>query len=82
MLNALIDWVENGKPPAEIVTHRGDRAELSFSDPDTGTVSGVVVPPSAGSPRDFLLCPYPQKSVFNGKKGGEADAENWSCQSS
>lgn len=81
MLEALIDWVENDKPPAGIVTHRGDRAELLFADPDTGTVSGVVVPPSQGSARDFLICPYPQKSVFNGKTGGEMDADNWSCKS-
>ena len=80
MLEALIGWVEKGQAPQEIVTHRGEKAELLFADPDTGTVSGVVVPPSVGSARDFLICPYPKRSVFNGKVGGEMDAENWSCQ--
>jgi hypothetical protein len=53
-----------------------------FADPNTGTVSGVVVPPSTGSPRDFLLCPYPTIAKFNGSKDGEADAANWSCRKS
>jgi feruloyl esterase len=82
LLQALIEWVEKGKAPAAVVTHRGDRAQPSFADPKTGTVSGVVVPPSTGTPRDFLLCPYPQVAKFNGKAGGEADAVNWSCKMS
>ncbi|MDB5687509.1 MAG: hypothetical protein JWR77_2098 [Rhizorhabdus sp.] len=80
MLQALIAWVEQKKGPEEIVAHRGDRAQNSFADPKTGTVSGIVVPPSTGTPRDFLLCPSPKIARFNGKPGGEADAVNWSCK--
>jgi feruloyl esterase len=80
LINAMIDWVEKGKAPQEVVTHRGERAKLLFADPTTGTVSGVVVPPSTGSARDFLLCPYPKVAKFNGKAGGEGEASNWSCE--
>ncbi|ALR20556.1 tannase/feruloyl esterase family alpha/beta hydrolase [Sphingobium baderi] len=80
MLASLIDWVENKKAPASIVTHRGDRAKMAFADPKTGTVSGVIVPPSTGTPRDFLLCPDPTVATFNGKPGGESESENWTCK--
>lgn len=80
LLQALVDWVETRKAPDSVVVHRGDRAKMAFADPRTGTVSGVVVPPSTGTPRDFLLCPDPKIARFNGKVGGEADAENWSCK--
>jgi feruloyl esterase len=80
LLESLIAWVEKGHAPREVVTHRGERASLMFANPNTGTVSGVVVPPSTGTPRDFLLCPYPTIAKFNGKKDGEADAVNWSCR--
>jgi len=80
MLASLIDWVEHKKAPASIVTHRGDRAKMAFADPKTGTVSGVIVPPSTGTSRDFLLCPDPTVATFNGKAGGEGEAENWSCK--
>jgi len=80
MLEALIDWVEKGQAPQEIIAHRGDRAEFLFAHASTGTGSGIAVPLSVGSARDFLICPYPQRSVFNGKAGGEMDAKNWSCQ--
>lgn len=79
LLSALVEWVEQDKAPEGVVTHRGDRAKSAFADPRTGTVSGVVVPPSTGTARDFLLCPYPQSAKFNGQRGGEMDAENWSC---
>jgi feruloyl esterase len=80
LLEALIDWVEKGKSPNAVVAHRGDRAQLLFADPKTGTVSGVVVPPSVGAPRDFLLCPYPTIAKFNGTKGSEFEASNWACR--
>jgi feruloyl esterase len=80
LLEAMIDWVEKGKAPDAVVAHRGDRAKPLFADPTTGTVSGVVVPPATGEPRDFLLCPYPQVAKFNGKQGGEFEAANWSCR--
>ncbi len=82
LLEALIAWVEQDKAPGPVIAHRGDRAQMAFSDPKTGTVSGVVVPPSVGASRDFLLCPYPTIARFNGKPGGEADAVNWSCKPS
>lgn len=83
MLEALINWVEHGKAPADIVAHRGtDRVQLLFADPATKTVSGVLVPPPAGPSRDFLLCPLPQQAAFNGSKQPNAvfDAANWSCK--
>lgn len=80
MLASLIEWVEKKTPPAEIVTHRGDRAKMAFADPRTGTVSGVIVPPSTGTARDFLLCPDPSVATFNGKAGGETERANWTCK--
>jgi feruloyl esterase len=84
LLEAMINWVEKAQPPAAVVAHRGDRARKLFADPKTGTVSGVLVPTAAGSPRDFLLCPFPQVAKFNSaladKEGAVNDAANWSCQ--
>jgi feruloyl esterase len=85
LLAAMIDWVEKGKTPGPVVAHRGkDRAKMLFADAKTGTVSGVIVPPSTGSSRDFLLCPYPEVAKFNSaladKPGAVDDAVNWSCQ--
>jgi feruloyl esterase len=80
----MINWVEKAQPPAAVVAHRGDRTRKLFADPKSGTVSGVLVPPAAGSPRDFLLCPFPQVAKFNSaladKEGAVNDAANWSCQ--
>jgi feruloyl esterase len=57
---------------------------MLFADPKSGTVSGVMVPPSTGASRDFLLCPYPQVAKFNealaDKDGAVNEASNWSCQ--
>jgi feruloyl esterase len=83
LLEALIAWVEQGKTPEAVVTHRGaDKVQLLFADPTTKTVSGVLVPPSTGPSRDFLLCPFSQTATFNGSKapGAVDDAANWSCQ--
>jgi feruloyl esterase len=85
LLEAMMDWVEQDKTPGPVVAHRGkERAQMLFAEAKTGTVSGVIVPPSTGSPRDFLLCPYPQVAKFNqtlaGKQGAVDDAVNWSCQ--
>ena len=59
-------------------------AALAFADPNTGQVSGVVIPPTVGSTRDFLLCPYPQVATFNAavakQKGAVDVAANWSCK--
>jgi feruloyl esterase len=83
LLEALIAWVEQGKAPDEVVAHRGaDKVQLLFANPTTRTVSGVLVPPPTGEPRDFLLCPMPQTAVFNGSKaqGAVDNAANWSCK--
>lgn len=85
LLNALIDWVENGERPGGVVAHRGaERLELAFADPKTKQVSGVLVPPPSGAPRDFLLCPFPEISTFDRAKAGEPgavySAKNWSCK--
>jgi feruloyl esterase len=84
LIQAMIGWVEKDRAPEAVVAHRGNRAKMLFSDPKTGTVSGVIVPPSQGTPRDFLLCPYPKVSKFNAaladKPGAVDDAANWSCQ--
>jgi feruloyl esterase len=84
LLDQLVNWVEKGQSPQPVVAHRGaDRVQLTFADPKTGTVSGVVVPPPTGESRDFLLCRYPQVAVFNkamaDKPGAVNDAANWSC---
>ncbi|MDY0068601.1 MAG: tannase/feruloyl esterase family alpha/beta hydrolase [Porticoccaceae bacterium] len=84
-IRAMVDWVEKDVPPGPVVAHRGDeRARLIFADPKTGQVSGVVIPPPVGEPRDFLLCPYPRIAVFNPAaghdKGAVYDARNWLCR--
>jgi feruloyl esterase len=85
LIEAMIAWVEKGQAPGPVVSHRGkDRAKMLFADPATGTVSGVLVPPSTGASRDFLLCPYPQVATFNqaaaSKEGAVNEAANWSCK--
>ena len=85
LLNTLVTWVEQGKTPGPVASHRGaDRAKMAFADPKSGTVSGVIVPPSTGTSRDFLLCPHPQVAVFDKSKANQAaavdDAANWSCK--
>jgi feruloyl esterase len=83
MLQALIDWVENGKPPLGLEMHRGERAQRMFA-PDATKTIGVAVGGAAGTSRDFLVCPYPLVSVFDAKKakipGAVYHAANWSCQ--
>jgi feruloyl esterase len=85
LLDAMVAWVEQGKSPGPVVSHRGkDRAQMVFADPASGTVSGVLVPPSTGTSRDFLLCPHPQVAMFDKSKADKQDAvneaSNWSCK--
>jgi feruloyl esterase len=88
LLQALIAWVEQGQIPAGVEMHRGaDRAKLMFiSSDELETVSGVRIPIPAGSSRDFLVCPFPQVSVFDKSKadvpGAVNQAVNWSCRAS
>ena len=92
-LQALIDWVEAGKTPAGIVAHRGpDRVRFLFAaNADVPLVPKeltgdrpITMSPATGPSRDFLLCPYPQKSVFDRAKarvpGAINEAANWSCR--
>jgi hypothetical protein len=87
LLKSLVAWVEEGKAPAGVVMHRGaDRAQYAFTDPNAPptTISGVKVPTSTGSSRDFLVCPQPMVSVFDRTKadvpGAVNEAANWSCR--
>ena len=79
LLEELVAWVEQGKQPGPVVAHRGATAKSLFADPLTGTVSGVIVPASTGSARDFLLCPYPAIGKYSGK-GDVNNAANWACK--
>ena len=92
LLQALIDWVELDKRPGPVVAHRGpDRVQPLFASVDTPMIPrelrGDRPDPVVATPqpsRDFLLCPYPQKSVFDKTKAGVPgavyDARNWSCR--
>ncbi|MBW8784256.1 MAG: tannase/feruloyl esterase family alpha/beta hydrolase, partial [Novosphingobium sp.] len=85
MLQALIDWVERGKPAGGLVMHRGaDRAHKLFA-ADTSRTIGVGVSAAAGPSRDFLVCPFPLVSVFDRAKvnvpGAVWNAANWTCRS-
>ncbi len=87
LLQVLMDWVEQGKTPGPVVAHRGkERAKLMFADINAPMASGVVIPPPAGGARDFLVCPFPQVSVFDKSKadvpGAVLEAANWSCRAS
>ena len=84
LLDQLIAWVERNRAPGPVVVHRGaERVRLAFADPATKQVSGVAVPPPAGAPRDFLLCPFPLVSKFDARRAGQPgavyDAGAWSC---
>jgi feruloyl esterase len=86
LLDALVDWVENGKIPGPVTMHRGaDRVQLQFA-ASGPSESGVLVPPPAEVSRDFLVCPYPTVSVFDRRKanvpGAVYDGANWSCRAS
>lgn len=86
LLQELIDWVEKGEAPGPVEMHRGaDRAVPIFNaDNELAKESGVLIPPSEGDSRDFLVCPLGQVSVFDQSKADEPgavnEAENWSCQ--
>lgn len=85
LLDQLINWVEKSQKPGPAVAHRGaDRVQLTFADPKTKQVSGVLVPPPTGEARDFLLCPYPLVASFDRSKasvpGAVGEAHNWSCK--
>jgi hypothetical protein len=62
--NAVIDWVENGIAPSEVI----------------GSGNTSVPAFVSGSPTTLTrpLCPYPQTAVYNGS-GNVNDAANWQC---
>ena len=93
LLQALMDWVEQGKAPEAVVTHRGaDRAQPMWRTAAQlrapGAPPNTTATPTAGAPRsrDIVLCPYPEVAVFDKAKanvpGAVDDAANWSCRSS
>ena len=55
-LPSLIDWVENGVAPEQIVA-----AHFKDNDPTTGIIT-----------RTMPLCPYPRVAVFQGGNVNEA----------
>ncbi|HEY2863416.1 MAG TPA: tannase/feruloyl esterase family alpha/beta hydrolase [Casimicrobiaceae bacterium] len=60
---ALINWVENGVAPSQVLGN------------GTGRLPGAVTPPA---PLTRPLCPYPQTAEYKGS-GDVFDAANWAC---
>jgi Tannase and feruloyl esterase len=62
--DAVIDWVENGNPPSEVI----------------GSGNTAVAAYISGSPTTLTrpLCPYPQTAVYLGS-GSVTSANNWIC---
>lgn len=96
-LEALIQWVEKEKAPAAIEAHRGadDRIDLAFQsledlrkDLKAKGFAEVAGDPAGTKPaRDFLLCPFPQVSIFDKNKAllnsnAVNDAQYWRCGTS
>ncbi|MFM2274275.1 MAG: hypothetical protein RL211_147 [Pseudomonadota bacterium] len=69
MLSAMVDWVENGKAPAQVVA-----TARTGVNPD---VPADWI--SQGKPRSRPLCPYPQQARYRGA-GDVNDAASFSCQ--
>jgi hypothetical protein len=64
--NAVINWVENGVAPNQVIG-TGDTARFLFN-------------PNSTTLFKRPLCPYPQTAVYTGPQGGNVyDAANWSC---
>ncbi len=85
LMQTLIAWVEEGKQPGAVITHRGaERAQYIFR--TNASESGVLIPAPVGVARDFLICPFPMVSVFDKAKanvpGAVYEAANWSCRKS
>lgn len=74
-LDEVIDWVEQGNRPNEIVAH----ATANKAIPVKPGQPPVLMPPTLS--RSVLLCPYPKEAKFTAKKGAfPFDADNWSCR--
>ena len=69
MLTAMVDWVENGKAPTQVIA-----TARTGVNPD---VPADWI--SQGKPRTRPLCPYPQQARYRGA-GDVNDAASFSCQ--
>nr|MBP8135097.1 tannase/feruloyl esterase family alpha/beta hydrolase [Rhodoferax sp.] len=69
MLSAMVDWVENGKVPTQVIA-----TARTGVNPD---VPADWI--SQGKPRSRPLCPYPQQARYRGT-GDINDAASFSCQ--
>jgi feruloyl esterase len=95
MLEAAAKWVETDKAPDFVVANADPKASLftelvgANNSPDSAASEARLKAMQAAmakmEPRSYLLCPWPQRSVF---KGGVAnpdkldvrDANNWRCE--
>lgn len=74
-LDEVIDWVEQGNRPEEIVASASANRAL----PSAPGQAPTLLPPTLS--RTVLLCPYPQQAVFNAPEGAfPYDADNWKCK--
>ena len=62
--NAVINWVENGIAPSEVI--------------GGGNTAAPAYNPASPTTLTRPLCPYPQTAVYNGS-GNVNDAANWQC---
>jgi hypothetical protein len=62
--NAVINWVENGVAPSEVI--------------GAGNTAAPAYIPTSATTLTRPLCPYPQTAVYNGS-GNINDAANWQC---
>ena len=69
MLSPLVDWVENGKAPAQVLATA--RVGLNPDVPANWA--------SNGKPRTRPLCPYPQQARYAGSRDIN-DASNFACR--
>jgi hypothetical protein len=62
--NAVINWVENGVAPSQVL--------------GSGNTAAPAFIPGSATTLTRPLCPYPQTAVYNGS-GAVTDAANWQC---
>lgn len=75
-LDAVIGWVEEGRRPDGLMLNGGPPRPLI---PSPG--GGAATAPAPPIARTVLVCPYPQRAGFVGRKGAYPyDARNWRCQ--
>jgi hypothetical protein len=91
LLEAAVQWVEHGKAPDSIVVSNRDvEKDLTndsvHSDPHAQKILQWAKPVGGTKvSRTYRLCPWPQKSVFEGgpsnpKKFSVYDSANWACE--